>query len=198
MDALQSAGGMPTPSQLVFSARLSNPRVVLPLNALLCATALTFALSAHALRNALLALAGVLTWTFLEYAIHRWLMHRTGTPWQRWIWLHLHKDHHQQVTLEDPAHRCTSALLSLPLFTAAFAASGPALGLVAGVALGFTLYEWVHFAEHDPRLSRRLRRFGWFRERLAHHGSHHSRALDRNFGFLSSFWDRLLGTYRSA
>lgn len=64
------------------------------------------------------------------------------------------------------------------------------------VVVGFGLFnDYVHDAYHLQ--SHRLNRFGWYKRGRRLHFYHHVH-MDKNFGIVFFFWDRVLGTTRKA
>lgn len=191
-----------SPSSLVFAPSvLTDPRVVLPTNFAIGVTGALFAVSRSNPIHVLVALAfGALLWTLTEYAVHRWLMHQTRTPLLRKLWIATHRDHHRMRDMDDPTHRSLSLAVSAPilggamLITALAFTSFLPVAIAAGFALGFCWYETLHFAEHDPRISRRVT-LPWFAHRQRLHASHHFDRMSSNFGFTTSLWDRAFRTY---
>jgi sterol desaturase/sphingolipid hydroxylase (fatty acid hydroxylase superfamily) len=142
-------------------------------------------------------LVGCLYWSFIEYAIHRWIYHgrHQNAAWKYFI-DSFHIYHHRN--LEDPRVLTAGPLMMLPIGVLLV---GPLLILdldfATAVALGFlgayAFYEWVHFGIHrfahperDRAYLRYIRRF---------HMYHHDRAWNKNFGNTSELWDRIFGTY---
>lgn len=135
-------------------------------------------------------LAGFLTWSLVEYAIHRWILHGWPAPARD-----SHARHHA-----NPA-----ALISTPVFVMAAGAfglwmllrlvlpSGFAAFAVFGMYAGYDYFSALHHLQHhrQPGLSRvtSLRRL----ERLHH--VHHGRPTV-NFGVTTTLWDRVFGTYQ--
>ena len=131
--------------------------------------------------------AGLAAWTFVEYALHRFVLHGLP-PFQAW-----HARHHTR-----PAARMgTPTLLSLALFgllvfTPAllvadlWLASGFTLGLLAGY-LGYSIMHHVlHHGTFDSV---------WLRRRRRVHARHHRPgAVPGYYGVTSSIWDDLLGS----
>lgn len=129
-----------------------------------------------------LALAGLVAWTFIEYCVHRFVLHGVQ-PWRTW-----HAEHHR-----DPmTHVFAPTLLISALFAALVFA--PALWLVGlwaasgftlGVLSGYLLYSLTHLAIHH-----RTARGGWLSRRQRWHAEHHGRRdpPDR-YGVITNFWD---------
>lgn len=141
---------------------------------------------------------GALWWTFLEYLLHRYVLHwEPQTPrWQRVrVLLPGHRSHHDVP--HDPDDVVTRKhLMAIPLCLILFGAMrlagySTAFGLaaLAGGAMGYIFYEYVHFATHQ------LRPRSWLMKRLRqHHGIHHHRDETVNFGVTTWIWDRVFGT----
>jgi sterol desaturase/sphingolipid hydroxylase (fatty acid hydroxylase superfamily) len=139
--------------------------------------------------------AGLAGWTLFEYAFHRWAQHsRRLRPWLvRWD---DHGRHHAEP--HDPDYFVYALHESLPpaaVLTgiAVLVAPSVAAGLsaAAGLAFGYLVNEWVHFASHSPALCTGR---PWLARWAAHHARHHWERGDAFYGFITSFWDRLLGT----
>ncbi|MEM9196383.1 MAG: sterol desaturase family protein [Pseudomonadota bacterium] len=147
------------------------------------------------------ALLGVLYgfawWTLLEYFLHRYVLHwEPEEAWARKLrrFMPGHRSHHNEPHDPDDVvsvkHSFAIPLaiiglaLLLPVFSWSFS-----LSTLAGAALGYTAYEYVHFACHQlpmkSGIGRRLRQ---------HHGFHHYRDETVNFGVTSPFWDWVFGT----
>jgi len=136
--------------------------------------------------------AGVFAFSWVEYAIHRWLFH---APWS--FLTPLHQTH----------HRFPQQLTSLPFFTGGIVmflswwALAPLFGeqitsfYLAGIMAGYLCYGTLHHLEHSARVGPHS--FRWLQHRRGVHWIHHRHA-HTNFGVTSAFWDRVFGTgYRS-
>jgi sterol desaturase/sphingolipid hydroxylase (fatty acid hydroxylase superfamily) len=146
---------------------------------------------AGAFAIAILAAAGFVTWTLVEYWLHRTLFHwEPKTSWGPTMHFFLHGVHHEQP--HDPYRLVMPLPVSLVLFlvflvlwTALLGHSGWAFH--AGFVLGYVVYDVTHYAIHHSRF-----RPGWLKSLRRHHLSHHfnSRYGDRRFGVSTDFWDR--------
>lgn len=130
-------------------------------------------------------LAGLLSWSLLEYLIHGILSHRFET-----FVTPLHWGHHR-----EPRAVFTSPLAWIPgtlvLEAGLVAALGWTLGSAAllGLLSGFAHYERTHWRIHfrEPRGdAEALRR--------NHHLAHHFGHPEQYHGVTSRFWDRVFGT----
>lgn len=133
--------------------------------------------------------AGMVMFTLIEYAVHRWLFH-----WKVDYMVGLHDVHHRVPT--DPAALPffwpPAALLVLwQLFTLLLGKPAGSY-FVAGIAAGYFWYALLHHLEHSAWIHRPALR--WLRKRYGVHVIHHQRG-SCNYGVTSSFWDRAFGTY---
>ncbi len=140
------------------------------------------------LEVAFLALLGLVSWTAIEYALHRFVLHGMA-PFSRW-----HAEHHQRPT----ALICTPTLLSATLiallvFLPALVLSSlwPACGLTLGVLTGYLAYSITHHATHHWRAKN-----GWLQQRKYWHALHHHVEPRTCYGVTSAFWDHVFGSSR--
>ena len=139
------------------------------------------------------ALLGVLTWTFLEYVIHRWMGHDRRfqkTPFGR-----EHVRHHIEGNYFAPTWKklVVAAVLTAALSVVATLLVGVSVGIayVAGLMLFYGVYEVSHRREHTHAA---LGPYGrWAR---CHHFHHHFVDGRSNHGVTSPLWDVVFGTYR--
>lgn len=142
----------------------------------------------------LYCIAGFTAYSFVEYAVHRWILHGLA--------LRGHLDHHDSP--DEPnampfstgltVHTLLLVLLSIWLGVDA------ALWTVLGSATGYALFCQLHEIEHrDACLANRLWP-GLHRHHMLHHEPARQRRREPdiacNFGVLTTFWDRLFRTYR--
>jgi sterol desaturase/sphingolipid hydroxylase (fatty acid hydroxylase superfamily) len=139
--------------------------------------------------------AGYVTWTLLEYWMHRTVFHyepqRGFGARLHWMIHGVHHDHPNDPRrlVLPPALSVPFALLFLWLFVIVF---GEPTGwaFCAGFYFGYLLYDMVHFALHCRRPSNRLGR------RLHElHMRHHFEDEERGFGVSAPWWDLVFGTY---
>lgn len=134
---------------------------------------------------AVTVLFGLLVFSFIEYAAHRWLFHGNTGPFEAG-----HTRHHV-----DPLGYDALPFFLPPLFMASLAAiaaiavpGGYALLLAGTIAGGYAAYGLSHVVIHVHRFqSPLLRRWAGF------HNIHHYHP-DSNFGVTTGLWDLLLGT----
>ncbi len=146
-----------------------------------------------------LAVVGGLAWSFVEYALHRFVLHGLP-PFKAW-----HQEQHQHPTRPLRAPVALSAsliglLVWLPSAAALDLWRGSALTL--GVLLGYLGYAITDHAVHHGRF-----RSPWLAQCKYRHAHHHHRYHQQQqqqqqhqqpksccYGVTSGLWDRLLGT----
>ncbi|KAI0463749.1 fatty acid alpha-hydroxylase [Komagataella kurtzmanii] len=152
-------------------------------------------------QNKLVAMAfwllGLFVWTFLEYALHRFLFHLDYYLPENQIafTIHflLHGIHHylpmDKYRLVMPP--TLFIVLCYPIKTLVFsvlpyymACSG-----FAGGFLGYIMYDVTHYVLHHSKLPR------YFQELKKYHLEHHYKNYELGFGVTSKFWDKVFGTY---
>ena len=140
-------------------------------------------------------LTGFLSWTLIEYFLHRHVFHWTKgkEPW-RTLASGLHMDHHRSANEEDlilapPLVSLIFGTLVYFVFALITRSFATAALLETGVFLGYLAYEWVHFSAHrfQPRspIGKYLKQY---------HLRHHFKEPHRVFGVTSPLWDFIFGT----
>ena len=131
---------------------------------------------------------GLLTWTIIEYGVHRFVLHSVEAV------ARLHKQHHARPGAYVGTPTWVSLLcFALGWFTPAFIVVGweVASGATVGLMFGYLWYLVVHDAVHR----RHLRRGSLLYRAKMHHALHHHGKVPGNFGVTSSFWDHIFGTH---
>jgi sterol desaturase/sphingolipid hydroxylase (fatty acid hydroxylase superfamily) len=148
-----------------------------------------FTFGPHALRLESLALVcvGLVSWTAIEYLLHRFVLHGLA-PFKGW-----HEEHHQRPTALICAPTILSASLILALvFLPVLALGGiwNACALTLGMLTGYLLYAITHHATHHwPAES------AWLKRRKRWHALHHHDAGRLGgFGVTSALWDHVFGS----
>lgn len=143
---------------------------------------------------ALAALLGALTWTLLEYVIHRWLGHDARfrpNPFAK-----EHVRHHSQGDYFAPTFKkalAALAVLGLVGVPAVLLAGLPlGLGYTFGLVGFYLAYEILHRREHTHR---GVGPYGRWARR--HHFWHHFGNSAKNHGVTSPLWDLVFGTYEA-
>jgi sterol desaturase/sphingolipid hydroxylase (fatty acid hydroxylase superfamily) len=136
---------------------------------------------------AVLVLVGSLSWTLIEYLLHRFVLHGVQ-PFKSW-----HEEHHARPTALICAPTLLSALLFFTLvFLPAFELANlwVACALTLGVVSGYLAYATTHHAVHHWHGKSQ-----WLRKRKQWHALHHAKGIQPGrFGVSSGFWDRVWGT----
>ena len=139
------------------------------------------------LESAVFVLTGLLGWTAIEYALHRFVLHGLQ-PFRGW-----HEQHHRRPTALICAPTILSATLIVALvFLPALALVGPwsACALTLGVSAGYLAYAVVHHATHHWRAES-----AWLKSRKRWHAMHHHEMAEPGcYGVTSSFWDHVFGS----
>jgi sterol desaturase/sphingolipid hydroxylase (fatty acid hydroxylase superfamily) len=132
-------------------------------------------------------MAAVVLGTLVEYLMHRFFLH---SRLQHWV-IYRHKMHHKTYIRYSIASEFLGFFpLALPFLWVGFVHSVPAgLAFIAG-AIVFVLaaavsHKWSHEAPH---------RLFWMDPAV--HTMHHARSVRWNYGVVTTFWDRVFGTYR--
>ena len=140
-------------------------------------------------------MGGMVIWTLLEYAVHRFVLHGRFPDgaglYRRFTHKHfdpLHWEHHKRPwdgnhengTLKDTLHFLILFAAVSFLFPIA---TGPQL--VAGLVFAYVCEEWVHHSVHFYQFDNR-----YFRYIRRHHLYHHSpKGMEVGFGLTNGFWD---------
>lgn len=148
-------------------------------------------------QNLLLVGCGVLSWTLIEYGLHRFIFHyHARSAFGKKFVYGAHLSHHQMPRATNRLF--SSLLISSPIATAylllAWIATGSlhaATYVFAGLTAGYFCYEWLHFQAHHRRP--RLRLFRYLRK---YHLLHHYQTPELRFGVTSPLFDVLMGTFR--
>jgi len=140
---------------------------------------------------AVVFVAGLVAWTFAEYAIHNWYGHvaKGRNEFSR-----EHLKHHAVKGYFAATRK--KVLVALSVLAALAAAAAPLVG--AGIALAFTSGFALAYAGYEV-LHRRLHTHGprgpygrWARR---HHFHHHFANPKANHGVTSPLWDLVFRTY---
>ena len=132
---------------------------------------------------------GLASWTFIEYVLHRFVLHGLR-PFSTW-----HAEHHRR----PKALICTPTILSAALIAALVFLPALFLGdlwracaFTFGVLTGYLAYTITHHATHHWHSGN-----AWVRARKRWHALHHSPVMrPGHYGVTSAFWDHVFGSNR--
>lgn len=146
----------------------------------------------HSLSLALaMAPLGLLTWTLVEYLVHRFALHKVPGLQD------MHQAHHDE-TLEligTPTPISLPLLLVLVLWPMSYVL-GTSLAFIwfAGFLIGFLGYTFVHYAVHHLSSGG----WRWLKTLKFQHNVHHHGTSNQNYGVSTSLWDHVFRTYSSS
>ncbi|HWN87720.1 MAG TPA: sterol desaturase family protein [Chitinophagaceae bacterium] len=128
---------------------------------------------------------GLFCWTFIEYFIHRFMMH--GKEKQEY---HKSSHFHHHVTGTIFTSRVKRILYSLgaialtcfSIFISSY------LFLLAGIATGLSLYSYMHVLLHKSWASK------WIGGLQKFHMQHHFGQTEKCFGVTNTLWDKIFNT----
>ncbi|MBL7926151.1 MAG: sterol desaturase family protein [Bacteroidia bacterium] len=141
----------------------------------------------------LLYVAGILIFTLVEYAIHRFVFHfNAETEQQQKIQYNIHGVHHEYPRDKDRLVMppVISVFLALFFYFLFFFLSGKFhLPLFAGFIEGYCVYLFIHYAIHRFRTPKNFLKILW-----KHHSLHHYGKCDTAFAVSFPFWDYVFNT----
>ncbi|HVF71261.1 MAG TPA: sterol desaturase family protein [Chthoniobacterales bacterium] len=181
-----------------FFERFSHVHPVTPVVVFLPVIAYTLYLSAGPRGLSIAATAGLfalglLLWTLIEYAMHRYLFHyEPKSGWGKRIHFFVHGAHHdypQDATrlVAPPAFSIPVSLVFYGLFLAIFGRLAP--GTFAGFIFGYVCYDMIHYATHHFSMKGGVGL--WLKQ---YHMRHHFKDDHHGFGVSSPLWDYVFGT----
>ena len=161
-----------------------------------CNTAVPFLLFGMALGQVssdimtamLLGVIGLAGYSLIEYGFHRWVLHALQTRG--------HDLHHFEPFAPHAMPFSTGLSMHTAMLVVLAIGFGVDLALCVtlGSSIGYAIYGQLHELIHrDPSLARRLTP-RLYRHHMLHHRNG-SGGAEHNFGVLTTFWDRLFGTY---
>ncbi|WP_258103225.1 sterol desaturase family protein [Marinoscillum sp. MHG1-6] len=146
-----------------------------------------------ALNAPLLFVGGLLTFTLVEYIMHRFVFHLTPhTPKQEKFAYTVHGVHHDypkdkdRLAMPPPL----SLLLAAGFFFLFRLIMGDfVFGFLPGFLMGYASYLWVHYMVHAFKPPKNFFKVLW-----VHHGIHHYKDENNAFGVSSPLWDYIFRT----
>lgn len=146
--------------------------------------------------TALLGIAsGIFSWTLIEYFLHRFPYHlqTEKEPW-RFLTSGFHLLHHEIPNSREyivaPILMTMATFLVILGLASLVTQSLSLAGLWgSGVAIGYLVYEWIHFEAHHGKPRTAIGRY-----LKQYHMIHHFADSDNYFGVSSPIWDMAFGT----
>ena len=138
-------------------------------------------------------LIGWLTFTFVEYMVHRYVFHMdTSTKVREEMQYKFHGVHHDYPKDKDrlampPVMSLTISTLLFFIFR--FFMGDIVFGFLPGFLMGYAMYLFVHFIVHAYQPPKNLFKALWI-----NHGIHHYKNHERAFGVSSPLWDYIFRT----
>jgi sterol desaturase/sphingolipid hydroxylase (fatty acid hydroxylase superfamily) len=160
----------------------------------LATAAVVYALGSNPRAAAAYWLLGAAFWTWMEYMVHRFVLHGVfpdGPGVKRVLhklFDHLHVEHHRRPwdgnhingTMKD-----TAPFLALPAALGLVLPPPTLLAFLAGFVQAYVVEEWVHHSVHFYHFKN-----PYFRYIKRHHLYHHSKlGSEIAFGLTSGMWD---------
>ena len=134
-----------------------------------------------------LTLAGLGSWTLIEYVLHRFVLHGIK-PFSLW-----HEQHHRRPkALIIPPTIVTVSISVLLVFLPAFLVLGnlrDACAFTLGILAGFLAFGITHHAVHHWHFDN-----AWLKQLKHWHALHHYTMHGSYYGVTSIFWDHVFGS----
>lgn len=142
----------------------------------------------------ILFFAGMISFTLVEYVMHRFLYHINSTNNKkiRRLQYLIHGVHHDYP--KDKSRLAMPPVLSvfialLLLFSTYMLFNEFALAYLPGFVMGYTTYLFIHYSVHAYRPPKNKLRILWI-----HHSIHHYKDSGKAFGVSSPLWDYIFRT----
>ena len=137
---------------------------------------------------------GLLTWTFVEYVIHRYVFHyHPKSAAGKYLFHLMHGVHHDYPN--DSRRLVMPPVVSIPLAFTFYGLFLPffggvyILGFFPGFVFGYICYDMIHYATHHAPMKSKIAQAV-----KHHHIKHHYQDDDLGFGVSSPLWDFVFGT----
>ncbi|HVZ38213.1 MAG TPA: sterol desaturase family protein [Candidatus Kapabacteria bacterium] len=141
-----------------------------------------------------LFVGGVLSWSFIEYILHRFVFHyQPKSEWGKRFHFILHGVHHDYPN--DATRLVMPPGISIPLaiifYVVFLLILGPHLTppAFAGMVFGYLCYDMLHYATHHFSMKRGI----WLKLKQ-YHMRHHYGEENTGYGVSSPLWDYVFGT----
>jgi sterol desaturase/sphingolipid hydroxylase (fatty acid hydroxylase superfamily) len=141
-----------------------------------------------------ISVSALVTWSLVEYVLHRFVFHYEGeSVWSQKIHFLIHGIHH--VDPNDPTRLVMPPLGGIAIAAIIFPMFRAVLGpiwvepFLAFFLVGYLIYDYTHFAVH---YFRPLTRYGKMLKN--HHMQHHFAEPNSRWGVSTPIWDFVFGT----
>lgn len=138
---------------------------------------------------------GVIAWTLIEYALHRFFFHLPPgkSEFRRTLLFTAHGYHHEFP--DDPGRLVAPPALSWPIGALLALLCWGTLGVywqavLGGIYAGYLGYDWMHYYTHHGRPKSKMLKF-----MRRFHMEHHYKDHETRFGLSSPLWDVILRSY---
>src|ERR1017187_946042 len=134
---------------------------------------------------------GFVGWGFIEYVVHRWVLHGVPSVARR-----SHARHHGDVhaLISTPFLVIALGAVAMRLLLGLVLPSAIATLTVFGVYAGYNYFALLHHVQHHHAAT--ISRVEHWRTLVTLHDVHHHRPTV-NYGITTTLWDRIFGTYDS-
>lgn len=144
----------------------------------------------------LLFLCGWLTFSWVEYLVHRYLFHiSTVTVAREKFQYAVHGVHHHHPKDKDRLAMppvLSIAIATLLLFILKLFIGDFVYAFLPGFLVGYAFYLLIHYLVHIHRAPKNIFRYLWI-----NHGTHHYKNGQIIFGVSSPLWDYVYGTMKN-
>jgi 4-hydroxysphinganine ceramide fatty acyl 2-hydroxylase len=137
---------------------------------------------------------GVITWTFFEYVLHRYVFHYVSESaiGKKFTYI-AHGVHHEypkdkQRLVMPPVPSIIIAGFFYSIFRILLGEY--VFSFFSGFLIGYLIYAMMHYSMHAFRTPKGRMKFLW-----EYHNLHHFRYPDKAFGVSSPLWDIIFRTY---
>ena len=149
-------------------------------------TALFFLLNTHWIFQVIAYAGGLFCWTFIEYFVHRFLMHgKEKEDYQKSD--HFQHHTHPGIIFTGKLKRIISIVTAILVTWNSILFSSYLL-FPAGIITGIALYLNMHRLLHSHLASK------WFSRLQKFHMQHHFGETERCFGVTTTWWDMIFNT----
>ena len=178
--------------------KLSRTHIMVPISIL---TLASIGIFYWGLNNSLIGIlpaiglffVGVITFSLIEYLIHRYLFHMVpSTPVREKIQYSVHGVHHEFPKDKDRLAMpplLSSTITVILFFLFKLIMGNAVFGFLPGFLIGYCAYLGVHYIVHAYQPPKNVFKVLWI-----HHGIHHYKDHERAFGVSSPLWDYIFRT----